>query len=213
MFIKKGGIILYMNISILSCGVFEPELNKILDDIDKKKLFEEGININVKYLPFGLHTNLNKLKNVITNNLDNLKSDKIILLYGSKCHYMFHQFLKPYTNLITFQDSNCIELILEDKKDNEIVDYTINIIKEVYKSREDLIGSEAMRDWERKVILHFVDNYWIDHIDAIEQLKKGIGLLAAGQKDPVKEFTVQSFDMFDDINKNINKDALKHLFA
>lgn len=104
-----------MNISILSCGVFEPELNKILDDIDKKKLFEEGININVKYLPFGLHTNLNKLKNVITNNLDNLKSDKIILLYGSKCHYMFHQFLKPYTNLITFQDSNCIELILEDK--------------------------------------------------------------------------------------------------
>ena len=115
MFIKKGGIILYMNISILSCGVFEPELNKILDDIDKKKLFEEGININVKYLPFGLHTNLNKLKNVITNNLDNLKSDKIILLYGSKCHYMFHQFLKPYTNLITFQDSNCIELILEDK--------------------------------------------------------------------------------------------------
>ena len=105
------------------------------------------------------------------------------------------------------------ELNLEDKKDNEIVDYTISVIKEVYKSREDLIGSEAMRDWERKVILHFVDNYWIDHIDAIEQLKKGIGLLAAGQKDPVKEFTVQSFDMFDDINKNINKDALKHLFA
>lgn len=107
-----------MNISILSCGVFEPELNKILDDINKKKLFEEDININVKYLPFGLHTNLNKLKNVITNNLDNLKSDKIILLYGSKCHYMFHQFLKPYTNLITFQDSNCIELILEDKVKN-----------------------------------------------------------------------------------------------
>lgn len=43
-----------------------------------------------------------------------------------------------------------------------------------------------MRDWERKVILHFVDNYWIDHIDAIEQLKKGIGLLAAGQKIQLK---------------------------
>ena len=106
-----------MNISILSCGVFEPELNKILDDISKEKLFKE--DINVKYLPFGLHTNLDKLKSVITNNLDNLKSDKIILLYGSKCHYMFHEFLKDYNNLITFQDSNCIELILEDKiKDN-----------------------------------------------------------------------------------------------
>ena len=88
-----------------------------IDDISKEKLFKE--DINVKYLPFGLHTNLDKLKSVITNNLDNLKSDKIILLYGSKCHYMFHEFLKDYNNLITFQDSNCIELILEDKiKDN-----------------------------------------------------------------------------------------------
>lgn len=107
-----------MNISILSCGVFEPELNKILDDISKEKLFKEDINISVKYLPFGLHTNLDKLKNVITNSLDNLKSDKIILLYGSKCHYMFHEFLNDYNNLTTFQDSNCIELILEDKIKN-----------------------------------------------------------------------------------------------
>ncbi len=99
-----------MNIFILSCGVFEPELNKILDDIKKERLFKE--DINVRYLPFGLHTNLNKLKDVITNNLNNIKADKIILLYGSKCHYMFHEFLKDYDNLITFKDSNCIELIV-----------------------------------------------------------------------------------------------------
>ncbi len=105
------------------------------------------------------------------------------------------------------------ELILEDKNDKEILDYTMNLVKEIYQSRENSIGSEAMREWERKVILHFVDNYWIDHIDAVDQLKKGIGLVAAGQKDPVKEFTSQSFDMFDDINKNINKDTIKHLFA
>ena len=68
-----------MNIFILSCGVFEPELNKILEDIKKEKLFNE--DICVKYLPFGLHTNLDKLKHVITSNLDKIKSDKIILLY------------------------------------------------------------------------------------------------------------------------------------
>lgn len=107
-----------MNIFILSCGVFEPELNKILEDIKKEKLFNE--DISVKYLPFGLHTNLDKLKNVITNNLNNIKSDKIILLYGSKCHYMFHEFLKDYNNLITFEDSNCIDLIIgNEKKENE----------------------------------------------------------------------------------------------
>lgn len=105
-----------MNIFILSCGVFEPELNKILEDIKKEKLFNE--NINVKYLPFGLHTNLDKLKSVITSNLDNIQSDKIIMLYGSKCHYMFHEFLKDYDNLITFKDSNCIELIIGNEMKN-----------------------------------------------------------------------------------------------
>lgn len=103
-----------MNIFILSCGVFELELNKVLNDIKKEKLFKEDIDI--KYLPFGLHTNLDKLKSVIISNLDNIKSDRIILLYGSKCHYMFHEFLKNYDNLITFKDSNCIDLIIGDER-------------------------------------------------------------------------------------------------
>ncbi len=102
-----------MNIIILSCGVFEPELNRILDEIKEEKLFSE--DIDVKYLPFGLHTNLDKLKHVVTTNLDNLKCDKIILLYGSKCHYMFHDFLKDYDNLVTFEESNCLDLIIGDK--------------------------------------------------------------------------------------------------
>ena len=108
-----------MNIFILSCGVFEPELNKILKEIKEEKIFEQ--DIEVKYLPFGLHTNLNKLKYEITANLDKLKSYKVILLYGSKCHYKFYEFLNVYNNIITFKDANCIELIIGDerKKDPE----------------------------------------------------------------------------------------------
>ena len=148
----------------------------------------------------------------VSNHINEMIESEIKEIYNEYISDSIEKYIEAITTTISLDKYNK-ELNLEDKKDNEIVDYTISVIKEVYKSREDLIGSEAMRDWERKVILHFVDNYWIDHIDAIEQLKKGIGLLAAGQKDPVKEFTVQSFDMFDDINKNINKDALKHLFA
>ncbi|MEG1423676.1 MAG: DUF1638 domain-containing protein [Terrisporobacter sp.] len=105
-----------MNIFILSCGVFEPELNKILKEIKDNNTFD--ININVRYLPFGLHTNLDKLKSVITNSLDKINCNKVILLYGSKCHYLFHEFLNKYDNLITFKDSNCMELIInnENKK-------------------------------------------------------------------------------------------------
>ena len=148
----------------------------------------------------------------VFNHINEMIESEVKEIYNEYISDSIEKYIEAITTTFSLYKHNK-ELRLEDKKDNEIVDHTINIIKEVYKSREDLIGSEAMRDWERKVILHFVDNYWIDHIDAIEQLKKGIGLLAAGQKDPVKEFTVQSFDMFDDINKNINKDTLKHLFA
>ncbi len=102
-----------MSICILSCGVFEPELNKVLKEIKEEKLFSE--DIKVQYLPFGLHTNLDKLKSEIIANLNDIKSDKIILLYGSKCHYDFHKFLKDYPNLITFNDSNCIDLIVDEK--------------------------------------------------------------------------------------------------
>ena len=101
-----------MNIYILSCGVFEPELTKVLDEIKKENIFKE--NINVKYLPFGLHANLNKLKSEIIDNLENFKDNKVILLYGSKCHYDFHRFLDDYDNVITFNDSNCMELIVNN---------------------------------------------------------------------------------------------------
>ena len=91
-----------MNIFILSCGVFEPELNKILKEIKEEKIFEQ--DIEVKYLPFGLHTNLNKLKYEITANLDKLKSYKVILLYGSKCHYKFYEFITTYREF--FDENN-----------------------------------------------------------------------------------------------------------
>ena len=106
-----------MKIYILSCGVFEPELNKILKEIKDEKIF--NVNIDVKYLPFGLHTNLDKLKYEIITNLDNIKADKIILLYGSKCHYEFYKFLKNYPNLISFKESNCIDLIIGDERKND----------------------------------------------------------------------------------------------
>ena len=69
------------------------------------------LKLNIYHLDY---TNLEKLKYEITSNLDNIKSDKIILLYGSKCHYMFI-FLR-LSNLITFKDSNCMNLIVGDEK-------------------------------------------------------------------------------------------------
>lgn len=103
-------------------------------------------------------------------------------------------------------------LDISNKKKEEIIDYTIDIIKKCYKLQEDKLGIENLRNIEREVLLQVVDKYWIEHIDEIDQLKTGIGLVAIGQKDPVKEFTVQSFEIFDIMNKQIRLDTLNYLF-
>ena len=108
-----------MSIFILSCGVFEPELNRVLREIKEESIFNE--DINVKYLPFGLHSNLDKLKSEIVTNLDKIKNNKVILLYGSKCHYNFHNFLKNYDNVTTFNDANCMELIIKNDDDKKSI--------------------------------------------------------------------------------------------
>ena len=89
-----------MRIGILACSVFEPELEKVLQDIKIKQLFKD--NIEVTYLHFGLHTNLDKLEKDVTASLDKLtlEYDQVIILYGSKCHYRFFEFLKKYNNII-----------------------------------------------------------------------------------------------------------------
>lgn len=104
-----------MKIGILACSVFEPELEHIIKNIKEKKIFEE--NIEVTYLPFGLHTDLNKLENNVINSLDKLtlEYNKVIVLYGSKCHYNFFEFLKKYDNIIEIKPANCLEAIIGDK--------------------------------------------------------------------------------------------------
>ena len=104
-----------MKINILACSVFELELEKVLKNIKDKNLFED--DIQVTYLHFGLHTDLNKLEADVTSALDKLtvEYDKVIVLYGSKCHYRFFEFLKKYNNLVTIKPANCLEAIIGDR--------------------------------------------------------------------------------------------------
>ena len=98
---------------------------------------------------------------------------------------------------------------LKDINKQEIVKYTTEIIEKIYDDN----SSEELRSLERNTLISVVDNYWTDHIDALDQLKQGIGLMAVGQKDPVKEFTIQSFDLFNKITNSIKLDTLNYLYG
>lgn len=80
---------------------------------------------------------------------------------------------------------------------------------EVLANREQEIGTEITRDLERKVLLHNVDQKWMDHIDAMEELKRGIGLRAYAQQDPVVAFRLEGFDMFDEMTAAIREDTVR----
>jgi preprotein translocase subunit SecA len=80
-----------------------------------------------------------------------------------------------------------------------------------YEQKESEIGETEMRELERVVMLKVVDQKWMDHIDAMDELKDGIGLRAYGQKDPVVQYRMEGFDMFDQMIEDIKVDVVKIL--
>lgn len=79
----------------------------------------------------------------------------------------------------------------------------------IYKTREADMGSETMREVERICLLKTVDRHWMDHIDAMEELKRGIYLRSYGQKDPVVEYRFEGFAMFDEMIAAIREETVR----
>ncbi|MGI9035007.1 MAG: SEC-C metal-binding domain-containing protein, partial [Pyrinomonadaceae bacterium] len=83
---------------------------------------------------------------------------------------------------------------------------------EKYEEKEKLIGAEALRAYERYIMLNIIDSQWKDHLLSIDHLKQGIGLVGYGQKDPLVEYKKQSFDMFQEMLDRIDTQTARSLF-
>ena len=83
---------------------------------------------------------------------------------------------------------------------------------EIYNDHEAEIGEDRMRELERMILLKVVDSKWMDHIDAMEQLKSGIGLRGIGQQDPAAAYAKEGFDMFDEMIASIKEDTVKFCY-
>lgn len=79
----------------------------------------------------------------------------------------------------------------------------------IYRVREEDMGSDAMREVERVCLLKTVDKYWMDHIDAMDELKNGIGLRGYAQRNPVEEYRFEGFNMFDEMIAAIREETVK----
>lgn len=82
----------------------------------------------------------------------------------------------------------------------------------LYKEKEEEIGEERMRELERMILIRVVDNKWMDHIDAMDQLKSGIGLRGYGQQDPAAAYAQEGFDMFEEMIASIKEETVRFCF-
>ena len=115
-------------------------------------------------------------------------------------------FITPGTMTFTRDDLN-------DMTPEAFASLLIAEAMKVYDAKEAALGSEIMRELERVVLLRMVDSKWMDHIDAMQELRQGIGLRAFGQMDPVVEYKREGYDMFEEMIASIREDTVRMIFV
>ena len=116
-----------------------------------------------------------------------------------------NMFLKPGELELTDEE-------LQQYDEDQLVDLVVGKAKEVYAAREQEFGSPLMRELERVLMLRVVDEYWMDQIDAMNDLKQGIGLRGYAQTDPVVAYKKEGYEMFEQMIAAIQEETLRRLF-
>ena len=109
-----------------------------------------------------------------------------------------------------------VQPLTEEDAKMSVSDLKAKLEKEavaLYEEKEKIFPTlDEMREFERVVILKVIDRKWMDHIDDMDQLRQGIGLQAYGQKDPLVEYKMSGFEMFDEMLSGIQEDTLRLIF-
>ena len=188
----RKSVLQYDNVMDRQREVMYDQRNKVLDGADLSEQIKKMINSSIeaavkKYLPAN--------ESVDMWNVEGLKDN--------------------YLGWLVTDDD--LKYTKEELKNSKIKEEIISALQEkahkLYEKREKEFGPSIMKEIERVVLLRCVDNHWTDHIDAMEELKKGIRLRAYAQRDPVIEYRSEGFDMFDEMIDNIRDDTVKILLT
>jgi preprotein translocase subunit SecA len=121
------------------------------------------------------------------------------------------QGLVDYLNGNLFNEGSTTVADLEGKNESELVEFILAKVKEGYDQKEEELSEEQMREFEKVIVLRAVDSKWMDHIDAMEQLRQGIHLRAYGQIDPLREYQSEGFAMFEAMIASMEDEVAKYI--
>jgi len=118
-------------------------------------------------------------------------------------------------DIAPFDDASIKRITKEAEKiDNpeKIKEFLSSVIDDIYKTREKMLGSEAMRQVEKFAYLGSIDKHWIDHIDHLDSLREGVRLRAYGQRDPIVDFKNEAYDIFESLLDKIDDELSRRIF-
>jgi preprotein translocase subunit SecA len=119
--------------------------------------------------------------------------------------------------IIDYVDANLLnegDVTVDDikgKEPEEIVELIFEKVKQRYDEKEQELTPEQMREFEKVIVLRAVDSKWMDHIDRMEQLRQGIHLRAYGQIDPLREYQLEGYEMFENMIASIEEEVAKYI--
>lgn len=210
-------------------SIKSPVLTRLIESAQRKV---EGNN-------YGIRKHVLKYDDVMNKQREVIYAERKKLLEGADFRdnitSMIKDVIAGFVNTMTFEKEDCgdwdfkslfmhlkaiFDIDMEDidglnTKDilkDELIDMLTEHALKKYEAKENEFTSEKFREIERIVLLQVVDDKWMDHIDAMDQLKQGIGLRSMAQEDPARAYAIEGFDMFEAMNEAIKEDTLRILF-
>ena len=123
--------------------------------------------------------------------------------------------ISELSTIITFDETSQKNLLADSQKIKDaqkLTEFLTNVIDNLYSEREKTLGETASRDIEKLVSLSVIDTLWIQHLDTLDDLREGIGLRAAGQRDPLVEYKQEAFNLFEKLLANIDYEIVHRIF-
>lgn len=202
-------------------------ISKALENAQKK----------VESRNFGIRKNVLEYDDVINKQRSVIYDERKKVLFGedlketvlSMIHDVVDQVVSSFAGELKYADQWDLDALLNYLEQNVLPDHEITqealmgmtkyevkeLVEEntlrMYEARELELGPETMREIEKAIMLRIIDNKWMDHIDAMDQLRNGINLRAYGQKDPLIEYKFEAFEAFQAMVFSIKEDVVRYV--
>ena len=156
------------------------------------------------------------LKDSVQNMIATVISDAVHGHMGEQKHLSAEDFraaTAPFRGVfLAPNDLALTDSELEQYSADDLADMVKQRAADLYARKEKELGEPLMRELERVIMLRVVDEYWMDNIDAMTELRQGIGLRAYGQNDPVVEYKREGYEMFENMIAAIQEETVRRLF-